>query len=164
MNRPDNLADTRLATTVRDFLRELEEYRGRQRTSGRSGILAYQTSNPGTWDLTGTIGNDADVSTRTTNFTVTFTGDGSQSPVIANPSFVVWVQMGSSPMTQLTAAVNFYQDGSGRDANLNYNALVQTNPTTYVWQFYLLTDKKVNYFIKASAVGSSRGTVTVTSP
>jgi hypothetical protein len=164
VNRPDELAENAAWKFVADLELDVNEYKGRQRTSGRSGVLSYQTANDVEWDLEGTVGFDADVSSHTTNFTVTFTGDGSQAPVIANLSFVVYVQMGSSPVVQLTALDNLYQDGSGRDANLNYNVLQQINQTTYVQTFYLLTDKEVNYFIKAYAVGSSRGTLTVTSP
>lgn len=163
MNRPDNLAENGLYKMVTDLRSDLDEFKSRQRTSGQSGVLGYFTENPVTWDLTGIIGADADTSARTTDFTVQFAGDGTQTPVIANLSFVVWVQMGSSAMQQLTAANNFYQDGSGRDANLTYDTLVELQ-TTYTQTFYLLTDKKVNYFVKAYAVGSSRGTLTVTQP
>ena len=161
--RPDLTTANKLFKVIADLQSEMNEFRTRQPISGRSGVFAYLTQNASTWDLTGTIGADTDTSARTTNFTAKFTGDGTQSPVIANLSFVVWVQMGTSTMQQLTAVNNSFQDGRGRDANLNYNSVVELQ-TTYTQTFYLITDRKVNYFIKAYAAGSSAGTVTVTSP
>jgi hypothetical protein len=160
-NRIANLPQNQLITTLRGLRTQFNALKQAQRTSGQSGVLGYFTQSTSTWDLTGVIGSNSDTTTRTTNFTVTFTGDGSQNPVLANLSFVVYVN-GTDPAHQLTAANNSWSDPPA-DAILEINQLVETQ-LTYTQTFFLLTDKQITYFIKAYAVGSSPGTVTVTSP
>jgi hypothetical protein len=159
MSRIDNLASNGLIDAITTLKTEMDEFKTAQLTSGRAGILSYISQSANTWDYTGTVGSDAG-GTATTNstYSINFTADGSQSPVIANLSFAIFVN-GTDTAHQLTPQVNAYNDGSGRTAILSYGSLSETQ-LAYTQTFSLLTQKAITVYVKAYAVGSSKGTVT----
>lgn len=159
MSRLDQLAENYLQTAIGDLGREMAEFKNAQRTSGQSGVLGYLSQSADTWDLTGTIGSDADVSGATSTFKVTLTGDGSQLPFMADLGFYLYVN-GTDAAHQLTPQDNTWTDGT-RQAIVSYDAVTEPNISQYVETFTLLTSKAITYYIKAVAVASSPGSVTV---
>ena len=89
--RTDHLPSEQLFSVLGQAKLDLDAFKERQRTSAQSGVLAYFTQSASTWDIQTTIGTDADTSTRTKDFFVTFTGDGAQNVAFGNLSFNVFV-------------------------------------------------------------------------
>lgn len=158
-NRLRNLSGNTLVSTLSELLNEQEEFKQLQRTSGQSGILGYDIRNSAQWDLTGTVGTDSDSFDILTTFSVVFTGDGSQQPVLGNVSYEVYVN-GTDSVHQLTPQTSSWTDGT-RSASIEYSG-VDENILTYTSVFTLVTLKAVTYYIKAFAVASSPGTLVVT--
>lgn len=156
--RTDLLLSNGLYKAMTDLQAEMTSFKNAQYTSGRTNIIGYVTESASVWDATGTVGSDSDGSlTRTSTYSMTFTGDGSQAPVMANLSFLFYVN-GTDVAHQLTPVDNFFSDGSGRTANITYGAITETQ-TTYTQTVTLLTQMAITYFIKVYTVGSSGGTV-----
>jgi hypothetical protein len=149
-----------LITSIRDLQQELKAIKEGQATSDRSGIVSYETVSGSTWDLTGTIGSDADTTNRVTTFTVTWVGDGSQDIAFANVIFNVFVN-GTDSAHQLTPQTHSWTDGT-RQAAITYLGYSGISHHTYPTQFSLTTLKAITYFVKAYALASSPGTLTVT--
>lgn len=161
--RTSHLPADRLIRTITELSAEMIEFKSAQRTSGRSGVLGYLVQSGSTWDATGTVGFDTDGTlTRTSTYLMTFTGDGTQSPVMANLSFLFYAN-GTDLAHQITPVVNNWTDGGGgHTANISYGVQSQSSPTVYSQSVTLLTQKAITYYIKAYAVSSSGGTVTAT--
>jgi hypothetical protein len=160
-NRLANLPQNALVTTIRQLQTEITALKERQRISGQSGVLSYTSQTTGTWDATGTVGTDADTYYNSTTFTVAWVGDGSQAIAFANVAFSLFVN-GTDSAHQLTPQTHSWTDGT-RQAAVSYLGETLISHHTYEVQFGLITLKAITYYVKGYAVGSSPGTVTVTS-
>lgn len=154
-----NLPVNKLVTTLKGLRTELDALKQPQRTSQASGILGYVTDSGNTWDATATPGSDGDTGNRTTTFTITWTGDGSQDIAFAELAVDLFVN-GTDSAHQLTPVSPSWTDGT-RNASVSYGG-VSISHHTYTETITLTTFKAVTYYLKVTVYGSCLGTIGVT--
>lgn len=161
MNRLRSLHESRLVSMLNGLQTDLDNLKTAQRVSAASGsIISYVVQNSGSYDYVGTIGTDSDISTITSAWSITYAGDGSQSPVMANLIYSVFVN-GTDAAHQVGPSQLTWSDGFGRTVSANFTSITETR-TTYAINVTLVTFKAITVRIKGMGVSSSPGTLTVT--
>lgn len=165
MDRTHRLEENRLVYRVKTLLRNLEELKKRQRSSGRSGLQSYFSQSVSQWDATGSITNG------TRNITITFTGDGTQSFPISTPYVDIFAN-GTDEAHRVPLDGTLLNTGGGNTARLiavdswsdqliSDDTTVLTDVNVTRWKMRLSVNGTVTYYIKAYVAGTSLGTVSV---
>lgn len=169
MNRLAGLSNNRLVSDLMRIKADLDGYKNRQRTSGQSGVLSYFSKSGNIWDLTQAI---TGASFQLVDFTVTFTGDGSQQFPVVSPYIDLYVN-GTDNAHRIPLDGSLYDDGSGNTAlyspggNANPRAVFTpeaaylADPLVSKWDIEIEISGNITYYLKAYAAGTCRGSITV---
>ncbi len=178
-NRVPNLPQNQLVSQLVSIEANLNELRTSQRVSAVGGMLNYRTQTSNTWDLNETIGAPSDGVARVVTITVQFTGDGTQQYPTQSPLFDLFI---NSPIeaNRLSANNDVYnsspyliilQKFPAAPDPLNANVAEAYIPSVagywpdpLVWQWVVqisFNTGGASYYFKASTVGTSSGTVSV---
>lgn len=154
MNRLDLTDDNALVTTLDQLRQDLDALKNRQATSMASGVLGYVTQTGATWDDVRTVGTNSDSTTRTTTYTISWNGDGSQTVSFENIAYAIYANG-----NQLIAPNIAWTDGTRTASFATQPVTISFN--TYSVVILVTTLKQVSLQFKAYAAGSQRGSIGV---
>lgn len=168
--RLNQLDEERLFTLLKEARANLDEFKNRQFTSGSSGVLGYRSQTTNQWDYNATVSTGSPSSFLDTTYTLNFTSDGTQNYPMINPAMDIFA---GSPIEANRLKPNIaWSDGTNTAMlsgyfflatdrlSVGYPALSSINQLQ--WFTVISVAGSVALFIKAYAVGSCRGTVTLT--
>lgn len=168
MSRLNGLLERTLTETLRILRMDFNEFKNRQRTSGRTGVLGYLSQTSSTWDYNQTLNSPPVGGIPSGSYAVfegQFVGDGSQRWPIVTPYFEITVN--DQPLYRNGNGQLAWDDGSGNnflvvDDEGRRDPTTVTSPNTTKWAYTFSYFGTMTVKIKLRTVGTSRGTVTLT--
>lgn len=174
MSRTDFLAEDRFTEFIDSLQKDAAEFKGNQFASGASGRLGYLVQTANTWDATATVAGSGDV-----NFTISFTGDGTQSAPFAQFLFDLFIDVPNDEGHRISHIQDFYDDGinvavidtgTDNDDYPSHDEIVDGTARRVMleagnqmkWRIVLSYSGAITYYFKAYVISSDRGTLTVT--
>lgn len=167
MNRLNTLLERTLTETLRILRMDFNEFKNRQRTSGRTGVLGYLSQSNNAWDYDQVLSSPPQGGIMYGQYAVfegQFVGDGSQKWPIVTPYFEILVN--GQTLTRNGNGQLQYSGNGGNDVVVVDDEGVRdpttvTNPTTTKWRYAFSYFGTVHVQMKLRTVGTSRGTITL---
>lgn len=159
ISRIELLPENRTDDAIKNVVTVGREMKNRQKFSARSGLLGYLTETNNQWDLHNTLSGNG-----TIVITMTFTGDGSQLYPFIQPYADLF--FGGTSDSNRPSNISFEWQSGTNSANLGnyllYDTTYAADKLIYSWITTVNYSGTFDYYFKGYAVGSCKGTLTVT--
>lgn len=156
------LPENRTDAAIKNIITVGRELKNRQKFSAKSGLLGFLTETNNQWDLQNTLSGNG-----TITITVKYTGDGSQVYPFIQPYLDLF--FGGTSDSNRPNDTSFEWIDPTNSANYAFLTDYLLLDTTYAedkliysWISIVTYSGTVVYYLKAYAVGSSKGTLNTT--
>jgi hypothetical protein len=159
ISRVGLLPEKQTEAAIKDIVTVGREFKNRQKFSAKSGLLGYLTESADQWDLHETLSGNG-----TIIITVTFTGDGSQKYPFIQPYADLFFGGTSDSNRPDDVSLEWV---SGMNLAilgdfLLFDTTYASDELVYAWITIVNYSGTFDYYLKAYAMGSSLGTLSVT--
>lgn len=159
MTRISLLAQNRPTELIRRIAAFNTELKSRQQQTGKGGLLGYLTQTSASWDL-----NEGLSGGETVEIEIVFAGDGTQRYPVMQPYVDIFFggTAESNRPNDVTGSWTDGLNGAVLGDYLKFDTAYSASDYEYRWTIVFGSFGTLDYYLKAYAVGSSPGTITVT--